>query len=106
MKRTIYTMWKRCEEKYAALPAVRWLVKKDVKERSYGELAADVKAIRKGFVAQDFSHKHIVLIGLIVASIAVTAALRLNWSVAVLLVFGSYIVENLIIACISLYRRR
>ena len=41
--------------------------------------------------------KHIVLIGLIVASIAVTAALRLNWSVAVLLVFGSYIVENLII---------
>lgn len=56
-------MWKRCEEKYAALPAVRWLVKKDVKERSYGELAADVKAIRKGFVAQDFSHKHIVLIG-------------------------------------------
>ena len=41
--------------------------------------------------------KHIVLIGLVAASIAVTAALRLNWSVAVLLVFGSYIVENLII---------
>ena len=50
--------------------------------------------------------KHIVLIVLVVASIAVTAALRLNWSIAVLLVFGSYIVENLIIACISLYRRR
>ena len=50
--------------------------------------------------------KHIVLIVLVVASIAVTAALRLNWSIAVLLVFGSYIVETLIIACISLYRRR
>lgn len=41
--------------------------------------------------------KHIVLIGLVVASIAVTAILRLNWSIAVLLVFSSYIVENLII---------
>ena len=41
--------------------------------------------------------KHIVLIGLVVASIAVTVILRLNWSVAVLLVFSSYIVENLII---------
>ena len=50
--------------------------------------------------------KHIVLIVLVIASIAVTAILRLNWSIAVLLVFGSYIVENLIIACISLYRQR
>ena len=41
--------------------------------------------------------KHIVLIVLVLASITVTAALRLNWSIAVLLVFGSYIVENLII---------
>lgn len=41
--------------------------------------------------------KHIVLIILVLASIAVTAILRLNWSIAVLLVFGSYIVENLII---------
>ena len=63
MERTIYTMWKRCEEKYAALPAVRWLVKKDVQEKKYGELAADITGIKKGFVAQDFTHKHISLIG-------------------------------------------
>ena len=41
--------------------------------------------------------KHIVLIVLVLVSIAVTAILRLNWSIAVLLVFSSYIVENLII---------
>lgn len=63
MKKTIYTMWKRCEENYSALPAVRWLVKKDVHERSYGELAADTAGMRKGFAAQGFSHQHIALIG-------------------------------------------
>lgn len=64
MAKTIYTMWKRCEADYAALPAVRWLVKKNVQERSYGELAAAVTAIRKGFAAQGFAHTHIALIGL------------------------------------------
>ena len=63
MKKTIYTMWKRCEENYAARPAVRWLVKKNVEERTYGEVAADVTSLKKGFAAQDFSHKHIALIG-------------------------------------------
>ena len=41
--------------------------------------------------------KHIVLLVLVAASIAVTAALRLNWSIAVLLIFSCYIVENLIL---------
>ena len=41
--------------------------------------------------------KHIVLIGLVVASIVVTVVLGLNWSIAVLLIFSSYVVENLII---------
>lgn len=41
--------------------------------------------------------KHIVLIVLVIASIALTAILRLNWSIAVLLIFSSYIVENLIL---------
>ena len=63
MKRTIYTMWKRCEEKYSSLRAVRWLVKKNVQEISYAELAANVTGIRKGFAAEGFSHKHISLIG-------------------------------------------
>lgn len=63
MKRTIYTMWNRCEEQYRDLAAVRWLVKKDVMQKTYGEVAADVKAIRKGLAAQGFDHKHISLIG-------------------------------------------
>lgn len=63
MSKTIYTMWKRCEEQYTDLPAVRWLVKKEVQERSYGELAAAVTGIKKGFTVQNFSHKHIALIG-------------------------------------------
>ena len=63
MNKTIYTLWKTCEEKYFELPAVRWLDKKDIQERTYGELAADVKAIRKGFVAEGFSKKQISLIG-------------------------------------------
>ena len=41
--------------------------------------------------------KHIVLIGLVAASIAATAILGLNWSIAVLAIFSCYIVENLII---------
>lgn len=63
MLKTIYTMWKRCEADYAKLAAVRWLVKKEVHERSYGELAAAVTSIKKGFVAENFSHNHIALIG-------------------------------------------
>ena len=61
MAKTIYTMWQRCEADYSELPAVRWLVKKEVKECTYGELAAVVTGIRKGFAAQGFSHKHIAL---------------------------------------------
>ena len=57
-------MWKRCETDYAALPAVRWLVKKNVQECTYGELGATVTGIKKGLAAEEFSHKHIALIGL------------------------------------------
>ena len=63
MKKTIYTLWKTCEEKYSSLPAVRWLEKKNVLEKSYGELAAETLSIKKGLTAQGFSHKHIALIG-------------------------------------------
>ncbi|SDA29827.1 long-chain acyl-CoA synthetase [Ruminococcus sp. YE71] len=63
MKKTIFTMWKRCGEQYKDLPAVRWLVKKDVHELSYGELAAKTAEIRKGLAALSFDHKHISIIG-------------------------------------------
>ena len=52
--------------------------------------------IKKGHRLLDT--KRIVFLFLIVAAIVVTVALGLNWSVAVLLVFVSYIVENLILA--------
>ena len=63
MCKTIYTMWKRCEKDYRDLPAVRWLEKKDIKERTYGELAERTTAMKKGFAADGFDHKHIALIG-------------------------------------------
>ena len=63
MSKTLYTMWKRCEKDYGSLPAVRWLEKKQVKELSYGELAANTAAIKKGFAANGFDRKHIALIG-------------------------------------------
>ena len=63
MKKTIHTMWERCKQQYSDLPAVRWLVKKQINERSYGELAAAVAGIKKGFAAEGFEHKHIALIG-------------------------------------------
>ena len=63
MSKTINAMWKRCQQQYSELPAVRWLVKKNVQERSYGELAAAVTSIKKGFAAQNFAHQHIALIG-------------------------------------------
>ena len=63
MGKTIYEMWKMCGEEYAELPAVRWLIKHEVQERTYGELAEKVKGIRKGLASFDFSKKHIALIG-------------------------------------------
>ena len=64
MSKTIYTMWKRCGEDYKALPAVRWLEKKDIKQATYGELAEKTDAMKKGFAALGFDHRHIALIGL------------------------------------------
>ncbi|WP_295153906.1 AMP-binding protein [uncultured Ruminococcus sp.] len=63
MKKTIYTMWERCVRNYAELPAVRWLVKKDIHERSYKEINDVVSGLRKGAAALGFEHKHISLVG-------------------------------------------
>ena len=41
--------------------------------------------------------KHIVLLGLVAASIVLTAVFKLDWSIAVLAIFSCYIVENLLI---------
>ena len=54
--------------------------------------------IKKGHKLLDA--KRIVFLCLVVAAIVLTVALHLNWSVSVLLVFVSYIVENLVLAVI------
>ena len=51
-----------CRE-FADIPAVKWLVKKDIKERKYSELFENLTAIRKGLVAEGYEGKHIAFIG-------------------------------------------
>ena len=60
---TIRDIWESAVSKYAELPAVKWLVKKDIQERSYSELNEDIIAVRKGLKAEGFEGAHISLIG-------------------------------------------
>ena len=48
---------------YVGYPAVRWLVKKEIKEIEYQTLESDISVIRRGIVGEGFEGKHIVLIG-------------------------------------------
>lgn len=50
-------------KQYTEIKAVKWLNKKEILERSYGELMENVAAIRKGLLAEGFQGKHISLIG-------------------------------------------
>ena len=50
-------------KQYTEIKAVKWLKKKEIFERSYGELMENVAAIRKGLLAEGFQGKHISLIG-------------------------------------------
>lgn len=50
-------------EKFSDIKAVKWLKKKEVQERSYGELLENVKAVRGGLYAEGFQGAHIALIG-------------------------------------------
>ena len=61
--KSIGEIWSTALTNYAELPAVRWLVKKDIQERSYKELGEDVKAIKSGLAAEGFHGSHISLIG-------------------------------------------
>ncbi len=60
---TIGEIWNYALAEYAELPAVRWLEKKEIKERSYKELGEDVTAIQNGLAAEGFQNAHIALIG-------------------------------------------
>ena len=56
-------IWDEALKNYAENPAVRWLIKKDVAERSYKELGDDIYAIRKGLSTKGYHSAHIALIG-------------------------------------------
>ena len=60
---TIRELWDNALSKYADITAVRWLEKKEIKERSYKELGNNIAAIRKGLQAERFVGAHISLIG-------------------------------------------
>lgn len=49
--------------KYSDIKAVKWLKKKEIRERSYRELMERVIAVRRGLLAEGFAGKHIALIG-------------------------------------------
>ncbi|MDD7404104.1 MAG: AMP-binding protein [Butyribacter sp.] len=51
------------EKKYADIPAVKWLKKKEMQQRTYGELMQNVAAVRKGLLANGFQKKHVALLG-------------------------------------------
>ena len=49
--------------KHADIMAVKWLAKKEIRERSYRHLAENIAMVRKGLLAEGFREKHIALIG-------------------------------------------
>ena len=61
--KTIGELWEHALTSYADLPAVRWLEKKNVKERSYRELGEGIAAVRSGLAEEGFHKEHIALIG-------------------------------------------
>ena len=48
---------------YSSVPAVKWLKKKNILERSYHDLTENITYIRKGLKKAGFAGKHIALIG-------------------------------------------
>lgn len=53
----------KSEKSFSEIAAVKWLKKKDILERNYHDLMANVVSIRKGLLSEGFQKKHIALIG-------------------------------------------
>ena len=60
---TIKEIWNNAVKNYADLPAVRWLKKKEIMEKSYRELGDDIAKVRTGLSEEGFAASHIALIG-------------------------------------------
>ncbi len=61
--KNIRSIWDRAVDDYLNLPAVRWLEKKNVQEKSYAEMDRCVRAVRATLEAESFRGAHIALIG-------------------------------------------
>ncbi|WP_044931035.1 AMP-binding protein [Butyrivibrio sp. AC2005] len=56
-------IWDESVAKYKDIPAVRWLVKKDIREKNYGELDSSVKKVRAFLEKEGYRGSHIAIIG-------------------------------------------
>ncbi len=63
MGELIWNVLEESGKKYSDIAAVKWLDKKEILERNYSELAANVETVRKGLAAEGYNGKHIALIG-------------------------------------------
>ncbi|MBR6222516.1 MAG: AMP-binding protein [Lachnospiraceae bacterium] len=61
--KTIAEIWDHAENSYPELAAVKWLEKKEIKERTYKELGINISLVKKGLKAAGFEGSHISLIG-------------------------------------------
>ena len=61
--KTIADIWNHALTNFSDMPAVRWLEKKDIKERTYKELGDNISLIKKGLKAEGFESAHVSLIG-------------------------------------------
>jgi long-chain acyl-CoA synthetase len=61
--KNIRCLWDEAVEKYSKMPAVRWLKRKEIQEKSYEELNECVKNVRSCLEENGFSGAHIALIG-------------------------------------------
>ena len=50
-------------QNFGDIPAVKWLQKKDVLQRSYSELMDNIVSLRKGLAVNGYQGKHVALIG-------------------------------------------
>lgn len=63
MEKLIRDILEESKKNYSEIKAVKWLKKKEILERSYGELMDNVEAIRNGLLTEDYKGKHVALIG-------------------------------------------
>ncbi len=61
--KNIRSIWDETIEQYSDLTAFRWLVKREIQEKTYGEVNELVKKVRTELEENDFVGAHIALIG-------------------------------------------